>query len=47
MPVAKVIADNARCRYAQLINFPGVDKTATLEDVFEYDAARIVKALKE
>jgi len=47
MPVAKVIADNARCRYAQVINFPGVDKTATLEDVFEYDAAQVLKAFKE
>ena len=44
MPVARLIADNARCRYAQLINFPGVEKTVTLEDVFEYNAAQIVKA---
>jgi zinc transport system substrate-binding protein len=47
MPIARVIADNARCRYAQLINFPGVEKTATLEDVFEYDTAQILKAFQE
>jgi len=44
MPVAKVIADNAKCRYAALINFPGVEKTATLEDVFEYDTDQVVRA---
>lgn len=47
MPVAKVIADNARCRYAQLINFPGVEKTVTLEDIFEYDTAQVVKAFRQ
>jgi zinc transport system substrate-binding protein len=47
MPVAKVIADNARCRYTQLINFPGIDKTATVEDIFEYDTTQVVKAFKE
>ena len=47
MPVAKMIADNARCRYAALINFPGVDKTATLEDIFEYDTGEVIKAFKE
>jgi zinc transport system substrate-binding protein len=47
MPVARVIADNARCRYAQLINFPGVEKTVTLEDVFDYNTAQILKAFQE
>jgi len=45
MPVARVIADNARCPYAQLINFPGVGDTVSLDDLFEYDAAQIIKAL--
>ena len=47
MPVAKVIADNAKCRYAALINFPGAEKTATLEDVFEYDTSQVVKAFAQ
>ena len=45
-PVARVIADNARSRYAQLINFPGVDNTATLDDVFEYNTLQIVRAFQ-
>jgi zinc transport system substrate-binding protein len=47
MPVAKVIADNAQCGYARLINFPGVEKTATLEDIFEYDTAQVMKAFQQ
>jgi len=47
MPVAKVIADNARCRYVQLINFPGIDRTSTLEDVFEYDTHQVVRAFAQ
>jgi len=43
-PVAKTIADNANCRYVQLINFPGVDKTASLEDIFEYNTNQLLKA---
>jgi len=43
-PAARVIADNARCRYALLINFPGVEGTATLDDVFEYNTAQIERA---
>jgi zinc transport system substrate-binding protein len=46
-PAAKVISDNAKCRYAQLINFPGVDKTITLDDVFEYNTVQIVRAFRE
>lgn len=46
-PAARVIADNANCRYAQLINFPSVDKTVTLDDVFEYNTAQTVKAFQE
>ena len=47
MPVAKLIADNAGCRYAALINFPGVEKTVTLEDVFEYDTHQVVRAFAQ
>jgi zinc transport system substrate-binding protein len=47
MPAAKVIADNARCRYTQVINFPGVQGTTTLEDIFEFNTAQIVKAFQE
>ncbi len=47
MPAARVIAENARCRYVQLINFPGVEKTTTLEDLFAYNTAQISKAFKE
>lgn len=47
MPAAKMIADNARCRYAALINFPGVDGTVTLEDMFEHNTAQIEKAFRE
>jgi len=46
MPVARIIAENARCRYAQLINFPGVEKTVTLDDVFEYNTRQIIKAFR-
>ena len=46
MPVARMIAENARCRYAQLINFPGVEKTVTLDDVFEYNTTQIIKAFR-
>jgi zinc transport system substrate-binding protein len=46
-PAAKVISDNARCRYAQLINFPGVAKTLTLDDLFEYNTAQITKAFRK
>ena len=43
-PVARTIADNAKCRYVQLINFPGVEKTTSLEDVFEYNTNQLLKA---
>ena len=47
MPAAKVIADNAHCRYAQVINFPAIQGTVTLEDIFEYNTAQILKAFRE
>jgi zinc transport system substrate-binding protein len=45
-PVAKVIAENAKCKYIQIINFPGVENTKTLEDVFEYNSIQIIKAFQ-
>jgi zinc transport system substrate-binding protein len=46
-PTARVIADNAHSRYVLLINFPGVDKTVSLDDVFDYNTAQIVRAFQE
>jgi hypothetical protein len=43
-PVARVIAENAKCKYIQIINFPGVENTKTLEDIFEYNSMQIIKA---
>jgi zinc transport system substrate-binding protein len=45
-PVAKTIADNAKCRYAQVINFPGAGNTVTLDDLFEYNTKELLKAFK-
>ena len=46
-PAARMIADNAKCRYASLINFPGVGGTVTLDDVFEYNTTQIIRAFQE
>jgi ABC-type Mn2+/Zn2+ transport system permease subunit len=43
-PVAKAIAENAKCKYAQVINFPGVNHTRNLEDIFEYNVIQLIKA---
>lgn len=45
-PIAGVIAENAKCPYVRVINFPGVDKTSTLEDIFEYNVTQLLKAMK-
>ena len=45
-PVAQVIAENAKCKYVQVINFPGVDNTKTLEDIFEYNTTHLIRALQ-
>jgi zinc transport system substrate-binding protein len=45
-PVARVIAENARCRYIQIINFPGVEDTRTLEDIFEYNSMKVIEAFQ-
>ncbi len=42
-PVAQVIAENAKCQYVQIINFPGVGNTKTLEDIFEYNTRQLLK----
>ncbi len=47
MPAAKVVADNAHCRYAQVINFPAIQGTTTLEDIFEFNTEQILKAFQE
>jgi zinc transport system substrate-binding protein len=45
-PVARVLAENAKCKYIQIINFPGVENTMTLEDIFEYNSVQIIKAFQ-
>ena len=45
-PVARVIAENAKCKYIQIINFPGIERTKTLEDVFEYNSMQIIRAFQ-
>ena len=45
-PVARTIADNAQGRYVLVINFPGINKTVTLEDVFRYNTSQLLKALQ-
>ena len=47
MPAARVIADNAHCRYAQVINFPAIQGTVTLEDIFEFNATQVLRAFQE
>jgi zinc transport system substrate-binding protein len=42
--VAGTIATNAKCRYVQILNFPGAEKTASLEDIFAYNTAQLLKA---
>ena len=43
VPVAQVIAENAKCKYIQVINFPGVDHTQSLEDIFEYNSKKLLQ----
>jgi ABC-type Zn uptake system ZnuABC Zn-binding protein ZnuA len=45
-PVARVVADNAKCKYIQIINFPGVENTKTLKDVFEYNSTQLIQAFR-
>jgi zinc transport system substrate-binding protein len=43
-PMAAALAQNAGCPYVRIINFPGVGRTKTLEDIFEYNAKQMEKA---
>ncbi|MBI2997670.1 MAG: hypothetical protein HYY46_04335, partial [Deltaproteobacteria bacterium] len=43
-PTAKTIAENAKCGYVQVINFPGVENTKTLEDIFDYNVTQLLRA---
>jgi zinc transport system permease protein len=45
-PMAQAIAENAKCKYIQVINFPGVNHTQSLEDLFEYNAMQLIKAFQ-
>lgn len=45
-PVAQVIAENAKCKYVQVINFPGIGNTKTLEDIFEYNTMQLIKTFQ-
>ena len=45
-PIAEVIAENAKCRYVQIINFPGMGSTQSLEDIFEYNMFQLIKAYR-
>jgi zinc transport system substrate-binding protein len=47
LPLAGVIAENAKCPYVRIINFPGVDGTKTLEDIFEYNVMQLLKAQRK
>jgi zinc transport system substrate-binding protein/iron/zinc/copper transport system substrate-binding protein len=40
-PIAQVIAENAKCKYVQVINFPGIENTQSLEDIFEYNSKKL------
>ena len=45
-PNAKVIAENAECKYIQVINFPGVENTKTIEDLFKYNCTQLLKVFQ-
>ena len=45
-PIAQTIAENAKCKYVQVINFPRVGNTQTLEDIFEYNSKELLKFFK-
>jgi zinc transport system substrate-binding protein len=46
MPMIRVIAENAKCKYIQVINFPGAANTKALEDIFEYNTAQLMNAFR-
>jgi|GEM_PF-291332 len=44
-PVGQAIAESAKAKYVQLINFPGKDNTASIEDVYRYNARALLSAV--
>lgn len=44
--IAKLIVENIQCRCMESINFPGTGGTKTLEDLFEYNTAPLLKAFQ-
>lgn len=44
-PVGQAIAESAKAKYVQLINFPGKDGTASIEDVYRYNARVLLSAV--
>ncbi|MCI0476798.1 MAG: zinc ABC transporter substrate-binding protein [Anaerolineales bacterium] len=44
-PVGQPIAESAKVKYVQLINFPGKDGTASIEDVYRYNARVLLSAV--
>jgi hypothetical protein len=46
-PAAQVIAENAKCKYVLVINFPGINETSSLEDIFKYNSTELVRAFQQ
>jgi zinc transport system substrate-binding protein/iron/zinc/copper transport system substrate-binding protein len=44
-PVGQAIAESAQAKYVQLLNFPGKDGTASIEDVYRYNARVLLSAV--
>lgn len=44
-PVGQAIAESAKAKYVQLINFPGKDGTMSIEDVYRYNARVLLGAV--
>jgi len=45
-PTAQTIAVNAKCKYIHVINFPGVEYTKSLEDIFKYNSTQLINAFR-
>ena len=45
-PTAQTIAENAKCKYIHVINFPGVEYTKSLEDIFKYNSTQLINAFR-
>jgi zinc transport system substrate-binding protein/iron/zinc/copper transport system substrate-binding protein len=46
VPAVQVIAENAKSKYIQVINFPGVGNTESLEDIFQYNSTQLLRAFQ-